>query len=346
MFESSENGDSSLRKHFSTHSKVRDVQGHSHKVHSVGWNSDGRRLASGSFDKTVSIYSLDRDRVTKERSFKGHSDSVDQLCWHPKSPEYLATASLDKTVRLWDTRKSNATCTILTKGENINITWAPDGSAIAVGNKDDVVTFIDSRTKRIMKEVSFKFEVNEISWNKRNDLFFLTSGTGEVHVLSYPSLEPQVVLKAHPATCICIEFDPTRRFFAVGSADAMVSLWDADHLCCLRTIPRLEWPARTISFSYDGRMVASASEDLVIDIASTETGERVAEIPTESPTFTVAFHPKKYLVAYACDDKTPDPHFRDTRDNTREAGSVKVFGFPGEPPSVPLASVSNPCPTG
>jgi len=35
---------------------------------------------------------------------------------------------------------------------------------------------------------------------------------------------------------------------------------------------RLDWPVRTLSFSYDGRMLASASEDLVIDIADVDTG--------------------------------------------------------------------------
>lgn len=37
---------------------------------------------------------------------------------------------------------------------------------------------------------------------------------------------------------------------------------------------RLDWPVRTLSFSYDGRMLASASEDLLIDIADVESGER------------------------------------------------------------------------
>jgi len=35
---------------------------------------------------------------------------------------------------------------------------------------------------------------------------------------------------------------------------------------------RLDWPVRTLSFSNDGRMLASASEDLVIDIADVDTG--------------------------------------------------------------------------
>lgn len=36
---------------------------------------------------------------------------------------------------------------------------------------------------------------------------------------------------------------------------------------------RLDWPARTLSFSHDGKMLASASEDHFIDIAEVETGQ-------------------------------------------------------------------------
>ena len=54
----------------------------------------------GSYDKTVCIFSLGTDRLSKEHVFKGHGDSVDQLCWHPTKPDMLATASGDKTVRL------------------------------------------------------------------------------------------------------------------------------------------------------------------------------------------------------------------------------------------------------
>lgn len=39
------------------------VQAHQAKVHSVDWNRDGRRLASGSFDKTVCIFALDNERL-------------------------------------------------------------------------------------------------------------------------------------------------------------------------------------------------------------------------------------------------------------------------------------------
>jgi len=52
-----------LQSHFKTHCKIREYPAHSSKVHSVGWSSDGRRLASGSFDKSVSVFTLKDDRL-------------------------------------------------------------------------------------------------------------------------------------------------------------------------------------------------------------------------------------------------------------------------------------------
>ncbi|KAL3865004.1 hypothetical protein ACJMK2_006640 [Sinanodonta woodiana] len=313
----------SMQTYFKSNSKVREVQAHSAKVHSVAWSCDGRKLASGSFDKTVNVYYLERDRLSKDVTFRGHGDSVDQICWHPKNPDQLVTASGDKTIRIWDARANKAVATVNTKGENINICWSPDGSTIAVGNKEDLITFIDARTHRSRNDEQFKFEVNEISWNNEGDLFFLTSGQGSIHILSYPELKLQHVLNAHPANCICIEFDPKGIYFATGSADALVSVWDLAELVCVRTLSRLEWPVRTLSFSHDGKLLASASEDLVIDVANVETGEKIIEVPCEAPTFTVAWHPKRHLLAYACDDK-PE------RDRDRDSGTVKVFGFPND----------------
>ena len=52
-----------------------------------------------------------------------------------------------------------------------------------MGNEEDLVTFIDSRTYKVKAERQFKFEVNEISWNMANDLFFLTNGQGCIEVI-------------------------------------------------------------------------------------------------------------------------------------------------------------------
>ncbi|PNJ78051.1 THOC3 isoform 6, partial [Pongo abelii] len=45
-------------------------------------------------------------------------------------------------------------------------------------------------------------------------------------------------INAHPSNCICIKFDPMGKYFATGSADALVSLWDVDELVCVRCFSR------------------------------------------------------------------------------------------------------------
>lgn len=49
-----------LKAHFDKNCHIKLLTPHSAKVHSVGWNCDGRKLASGSFDKSVAVLSLDR----------------------------------------------------------------------------------------------------------------------------------------------------------------------------------------------------------------------------------------------------------------------------------------------
>ena len=145
-----------LKKQIEKNRNTRETSAHNGKVHSVAWNCDGRRIASGSVDKTVSVLSLEHDKLRNESNYKGHTDSVDQVCWHPSHPDQLVTASVDKTVRIWDVRSSKCSHVIHTKGDNLNLCWSPDGATIGVGNKDDLITFIDTNSYKIKIEEQFK----------------------------------------------------------------------------------------------------------------------------------------------------------------------------------------------
>ncbi|XP_036595693.1 THO complex subunit 3-like [Trichosurus vulpecula] len=313
-----------MQKQFQGNGKIGEYWAHTAKVFSVAWSCDGSRLASGSLDKMASVFRLTGNSLVREYGYEGHVDSIDHLCWHPSNPDLFVTASKDRSVRVWDVRKTKCASIIRTKGENVNICWSPDGRTIAVGSRTDVVTFLDVRTRQAKAEEHFQYQVNEISWNNDNTLFFLTGGNGYIMILSYPDLKTVQSLNAHTSNCICIKFDPTGKYFATGSADSLVSLWDLDELVCVRCLSRLDWPVTTLSFSHDGKMIASASEDHFIDIAEVETGDKIWEIKCQSPTFTVAWHPKLPLLAFASDDKKGTPEAQ------QEAGTVKLFGLPND----------------
>jgi len=307
---------------------IKELTGHTKKVHTLAWSCDGKRLASGSVDKNVNVWRFGASSSgTLDQELKGHTDVVDQLTWDPTHPDLLASASSDKSVRMWDGRSGKCAANIPTKGENINIAWSPDGNVIAVGDKEDQVSFIDKRTHTLLGAPwSHKVEVNEISWNAAGNLFFLTTGNGTVEVFEYgakPPYENLWSLTAHTQNCYCLEFDPRDRYFAVGSADALVSLWDLATFTCVRTIDRLDWPVRTLGFSADGQHLAAGSEDLFIVVADVSTGETVHEIATDAATNALAWHPTLPILAFGCDRAAPD---EDRRRPPSAEGAVRIFG--------------------
>ncbi|RKO93986.1 WD40-repeat-containing domain protein, partial [Blyttiomyces helicus] len=298
------------------------------QVLSVSWSMDGKRLASGSADRTARVWSNLDKPINKIESIEltGHTGEVDQLKWSPKDPEVLATASVDHSVRLWDMRNTRQSVhRFATSGENINICWHPSATVFAVGNKEDVISIIDVRggtnsrgDPNTVQTIKNDSETNEISWNYAGDLFFQTTGPGTVKILEYPGWKPIYELKAHTCICYCLDFDPKGRYFATGGADGTACLWDIDDLQCVRTFSRLEWPVRTLSFSHDGELIASGSEGSIVDIASVETGELIYKLQCNAALACVTWHPKQPFLAYASEEVDA---------LNRPLGNLKIFGY-------------------
>ncbi len=279
--------------------------GHTKTVNGVAWSRDGALLGTASSDFSTRVWAVRSGALTSVLELAGHKKNVMQLCWDPTRDNFLATASNDRTVRVWDVRAARSASVVETKGENINLTYTRDGSAIVVGNKKDLLTWIDVRTLKVVGEVSFPSETNEFAYDVSGELFFATTGKGTVDIYQGDvvagTFKRALSLPAHAARCQSISFSPNGKWFAVGSVDSLVSMWDRAELVCLRTMCRFKAAPRSISYSHDSQYLASGGEDGFIDVAHSTDGSQVAAVRVGAAINALAWNPSSLILAFAAD---------------------------------------------
>lgn len=291
---------------------------------------------------------------TVATDLKGHSGSIESLAWDPNNSDRVATASTDRTVRIWDVKcmffhfrflyrfrncsylnkttinKIASRCikTIDTKRENLDIVWNPTSSHIAVGNRHDKITFINTKTWAIESTITTDEEINEFSWMNDGYLFCVTLGSGEIKFYEWANeseddkekekdASPKCVytFQAHSSPILSLDFDPRGRLFATGSTDAIIHIWDIQNLLCIKSLPQVTSPIKSLSFSFDGELIAAGSEDNFIYVFRVDNGEVLKKIPVMVPTLSVSWHPNRHILAYAGEEIG------------RNEGIVRVFGY-------------------
>ncbi|KIN96301.1 hypothetical protein M404DRAFT_1006811 [Pisolithus tinctorius Marx 270] len=127
--------------------------GHTSGVNGVGFSPDGKRIVSGSSDKTERIWDAERGTVRiwdAERGvqigdpLQGHDDQVWSVAFSPDGKR-IVSGSRDKTVRIWDAERGvQIGGPLLGHDDQVwSVGFSPDGKRVVSGSQDKTVRIWD-----------------------------------------------------------------------------------------------------------------------------------------------------------------------------------------------------------
>ena len=68
-------------------------------------------------------------------------------------------------------------------------------------------------------------------------------------------------LTGHRSSCLSVDFHPFGDFFASGSLDTSVKVWDVRRKACINTYKGHGRAVTSVKFSPDGRLLSSGGQD-------------------------------------------------------------------------------------
>ena len=117
-------------------------KGHKDEGWALDWSpvQEGR-LASGDCSGAVHIWAMGKKSSewnVNNKAFRGHSGSVEDIQWSPTEATVFGTASVDKTVRIWDIRGEGPQITVSAHNDDVNvISWNPSVGYLMASGCDD-----------------------------------------------------------------------------------------------------------------------------------------------------------------------------------------------------------------
>ncbi|KAG6816769.1 hypothetical protein H0H93_007778 [Arthromyces matolae] len=132
------------------------MDGHTERVTSVAFSSDGSRIVSGSFDRSVRVWDASTGQELKVMD--GHTERVTSVAFSSDGSR-IVSGSFDRSVRVWDASTGQELKVMDGHTERVtSVAFSSDGSRIVSGSCDQTPYIWDNAVQKYIRRKADNFD--------------------------------------------------------------------------------------------------------------------------------------------------------------------------------------------
>ncbi len=236
------------------------------------------------------------------RTLTGHANYVVGVAFSPDGT-LLATASHDRTARLWDAATGESTRTFTGHaGQVAEVAFSPDGALLATTGEDRTVRLWDVATGEATRTLTgHNGQLYGVAFSPDGTLLATTGEDQTARLWDLATGKAIRALAGHANLVYRVRFSPDGTLLATASYDGTARLWNLATGQAVHTLTGHNGLVWGVAFSPDGTQLATASRDRTARLWDVATGQPIRTLT--GGMFGVAFSPSGTPLATTGRDK-------------------------------------------